>query len=191
MTDTLTLPDIPDLSGIEDTYPSGSSAPFQDGWYEGTILERRTLTNKAGNEISFESGDGLSQAGDSRNIRLQVEVARASDGRKLGQGYLVNYKPEFLTQETVQQISAFIEKVKAGQAEWKGSGLFRPFKVLKTLGTLQKIAGVRQLSRNEDGSLNISPLFGKKAFVKLGPDERNPQYKAILDIRDTKPKQVL
>ena len=188
MTDAVfSLPDIPDLSGIQDTYPGGDSKPLVDGWYEGEIVDKRTLTTRAGNEVSFETTDSPSQAGDSRNIRLQVVVKRQEDGRTYGLNNLINYKPEFLTQETVQAINAFIEKVKSGEAQWKGSGMFRPFKVLKTLGTLQKVAGVRQLSRTEDGGLNLSPLYGKKAWFRLGPDEQKPQYKAILDIRETKP----
>lgn len=185
---TFTLPDIPDLSGIQDTYSNtGDKAPFVDGWYEADIVEKRVLTNKAGNELEFASGDAPSQAGDSRNIKLQMSVKRQSDGRELGTGYLLNYRPEYLTQETVQQINAFIEQVKTGAAQWKGSGMFRPFKALKTLGTLQKVAGVRQFSRTEEGGLNLAPLFGKKIWVRLGPDEQKPQYKAILDVRDTKP----
>ncbi len=184
---TISLQDVPDLSGIEDTYPSGgSSNAFQDGWYEAELLQQRTIT-KDGNELVFGSGDQVSRAGDSRNIKLQLNIKRQADGRELGTGYLLNYRPEYLTAEKIGEINAFIAQVKAGQAAWKGSGMFRPFKALKTIGTLQKIAGLRQFSRSEDGGLNLSPLFGKKAWVRLGPDEQKPQYKAVVDIRDTKP----
>lgn len=188
-TDTLNLSDIPvipDLSGIEEPR---SSEPFEDGWYAGTIFEKRELTDKAGNDRIFESGDQPSQAGDSRNVRLQVEIARKADGRKFGTSYLLNYRPEDLSAETVQQVMAGIEASKTGGK--MGGSLFRSFMTLRRLGTLQKIAGVRQLARNGNGGLDLHPIYGKKAYFKLGPDDRNPQYKAILDVRDTAPKKGL
>jgi len=180
---TIAIPDIPDLSGIQE--PS-TSEPFQDGWYAGTILEKRELTDKAGNDRIFESGDQPSQAGDSRNIRLQVELTRKADGRRFGTNVMINYRPEDLSAETVQQVMAQMEKVKAGE-EW--GSLFRPFMTLSRLGKLQKIAGVRQLGRNGDGGLDLHPLYTKTGYFKLGPDTRKPEYKQIVDLRDTAPKR--
>ena len=71
------LTDIPDLSGVTEQ----EQAPFEKGWYAGTILGQRSFTDRNGNDRLFESTDTPSVAGDSRNIRLQVEVKRASDGR--------------------------------------------------------------------------------------------------------------
>lgn len=181
------VPSIPDMSG----YDVGSgSEPFVNGWYAGTVLGTRTSTDKNGNERVFESGDEPSQNTDSRNIRLQIVVKRKSDGRSLNARYLVNYRPEDLTAETIATVTAHQAKVKAGE-EW--GSLFRPFASLRNLSELQKIAGVRQFQRNGNGGLDIHGLFGKNIYVRLADDDRNPQYKQIKEIRSTEraPKTLL
>lgn len=180
------LGDIPDLSGIEDT--RSEFVPFENGWYAGTILEKRQFTDKNGNDRVFESGDGVSQKGDSRNIRLQVELTRASDGKKLNVSTLINYKPSSLSAETIQAVTAHREKVNGEGAEW--GELFGPFMTLTRLAKLQKIAGVRQLQRSNDGGLELTPLFGKTAYFRIKDDTRNPQYKEIADFQDYKPKRA-
>jgi hypothetical protein len=180
------LGDIPDLSGVGDEQSSGA---FVDGWYEGRIQAKREFTDKNGNDRLFESGDTPSANGESRNIRLQVELTRASDGRTLNTSTLINYQPTDLTAETVAAIAAQKEKNKeSGERQW--GPLFRSFMSLTRLGKLQKIAGVRQLQRNGDGGLDLTPVYGKTAYFKLGEDDRNPQYKAIVDFRETKPTKV-
>lgn len=181
--ETFNLPDIPDLSGIEPEQPQA----FENGWYAGTILEKREFTDKNGNDRIFESSDAPSARGDSRNIRLQVTLTRKSDGRTLSTSTLVNYKPEALSQQTVQEIAAHRAKVQEG-AEW--GDLFQPFMTLVRLGKLQKIAGVRQFQRNSDGGLELKPLYGKTAYFKIGEDKRNPQYKAVIDFQEAEPKRV-
>ena len=182
---TIAIPDIPDLSSVVEANSYAESEPFSDGWYEGVIVEKRVI-EKNGNEMIFESGDAPSQAGDSRNIKLQVELTRKSDGRKLNTSYLLNYRPEDLSTETVGQVMAQMEAVKGG-GEW--GTLFRSFMTLNRLGKLQKIAGVRQLARNGNGGLDLHPLFGKKGYFKIEPDRRNPKYKQIADTRETAPKK--
>jgi hypothetical protein len=181
----LNLGDIPDLSGIEDVKPE----PFDNGWYEGTILAKREFTDSNGNDRVFESSDQPSQKSDSRNIRLQVMLKRQSDGRVLNTSTLVNYQPTDLSQETVQAIAAHREKVVASGEDW--GSLFRPFMTLQRLGKLQKIAGVRQLQRNGDGGLDLKPLFGKTAYFKIAEDSRNPVYKEVKDFRETKPTKAV
>lgn len=179
------LGDIPDLSGIEqDARPD----PLQDGWYQGTILGKREFTDNNGNDRVFESSDSVSQKGDSRNIRLQVELKRRSDRKTFNVSTLINYKPADLTVETVQAIAQRREENKANGAEW--GDLFRPFMTLTRLGKLQKIAGVRQLQRTEDGGLDLSPLFGKNAYFRIKPDARNDKYKEVADFQDNEPKKV-
>src|SRR3990167_2282845 len=168
----LSLGDIPDLSGIDDNQP----AAWEDGWYEGVIVGKR------------ESTDAPAQSGDSRNIRLQVALKRQSDGREMNLSTLINYQPEDLTQETIQKVAAQKEKVKAGDDKW--GSLFRPFMSLVRLGKLQKIAGVRQLQRDDNGALNLAPLFGKRGYFKVEPDDRNSQYKQISDMREDKPRKA-
>ena len=178
------LGDIPDLSGVTEQ----EQAPFEKGWYAGTILGQRSFTDRNGNDRLFESTDTPSVAGDSRNIRLQVEVKRASDGRVMNISALVNYRPEDLSADTVSAVLAHKEKVAAGE-EW--GPMFRPFATLQRLGKLQKIAGVRQLGRNGNGGLDLHPLYNKAGYFKLEQDDRNPQYMKIADFRETKPKSVL
>jgi hypothetical protein len=184
MTAAATLPDIPDMSAIA----SEESAPFADGWYKGTILERREFTDSNGNDRVFESTDDVSQRGDSRNIRLQAQITR-KDGRTLNTAVMVNYAPDYLTAETITAVKEQQETMReTGDKQW--GTLFRPFMTLKRLGALQRIAGVRGFSMNGNGGLDLSPLYNKSAYFKLGPDDRNPQYKAVKDFREDAPKGV-
>lgn len=190
MSDSINLPDIPDLSGIGDEQ---EAAPFEDGWYKGQILAKREFTDKNGNTRVFESGDAPSQNGDSRNIRLQIQVTRQSDGRQLNVSQLVNYRPEDLTAATVSAIKAQQEKIKEGAVEDWGT-LFRPFATLQRLQKLQAVGGVRQLQRDANtGGLDLTAVYGKEAYIRLRPDSRNPQYKEVADIRpvDKAPRKVL
>ena len=182
---TLSLPEIPDLSSIEES--GTKAAKLDDGWYEGTILERRELTDRSGNDRIFESDDQPSKGGDSRNIRIQVELVRKSDGRKLGTNTLINYRPEDLTADMVAQVTAKMAEVKGG-AEW--GSLFRPFMTLSRLNKLQKLAGVRQLQRNGNGGLDLQPLYGKKGYFRLAPDDRNSEFKAIVEFRVDAPTKA-
>ena len=174
----LTLSDIPDLSGISDVQ---TFEAWSDGWYKGTILARREFTDKTGSERVFESSDEPSQGGDSRNIRLQTEIVR-QDGRTLNTSVLVNYRPEDLSQETIQAVVA--QREQTGKDNQWGD-LFRPFMTLRRLGAIQRIAGVRQLQRNGNGGLDLTPVFGKVGYFKLGPDRKNPElYKEVKDFSD-------
>lgn len=178
------LGDIPDLSGIQDVRPE----PLADGWYFGTILEKREFTDNNGNDRVFESGDTPAQRS-GRNIRLQIELKRKSDGKTFNVSSLINYNPEYLSAATVQAIAKRREENQKTGEEW--GDLFRPFMTLQRLGKLQKIAGVRQLQRTSDGGLDLTPLYGKTAYFKLVPDSRNDKYKEVKDFQETAPKQVL
>ena len=186
--DTIRLDDIPipDLSGVIDDTKAPS---LEDGWYAGTILEKRAFTDSNGNDRVFESGDTTSANGESRNIKLQVELTRQSDQRTVNMNALINYRGEDLTQETVQAVLAQQERVKSKDEKNMGA-YFRPFMTLQRLGTLQRIAGVRQLQRNGNGGLDLTPLFGKKAYFRIGPDTREgkSQYKQIETFSDAAPK---
>ena len=178
----INLGDIPDLSDIgEESRPD----PFTDGWYEGVILGKREFTDQNGNDRVFESSDAASQRGDSRNVRLQVELKRQSDGRTLNVSTMINYRPEDVSAETIQAVTAHKAKIKDGE-EW--GPLFRSYMVLNRLGTLQRIAGVRQLQRTSEGGLDLAALYGKTAYFKIGPDTRNPAYKEVKTFSDQAPK---
>jgi hypothetical protein len=184
MTEELNLTDIPDLSALSGGSEGGSA--WEDGWYAATILEERSFTDKNGNDRRFESGDAPSANGESRNIRLQVEVKRASDGLKLYTSALTNYRPEDLQSANVQAVIADNAKPQDEQ----DPNLTRARLTLTRLGKLQKIAGVRNFARSEDGGLDISAVYGKSCWVRLGADRRNPQYKEIKDLRPDKPTKA-
>ena len=184
MSEIFNLGDIPDLSDI--LGDTDGPAPFEDGWYKGTILAERSFTDQNGNDRVFASSDSVSAKGDSRNVRLQVEIKR-TDGRTLNVSTLVNYNPDDLTQATIQAVAKRREEAKENNGQM--GDLFRPFMTIKRLGTLQKIGGVRQLQRNGDGGLDLTPLYNKVAYFKLQPDSRNPQYKEVGDFRFDAPKR--
>ena len=133
----------------------------------------------------FESGDTPSASGAGRNIRLQIQVKR-SDGRMINLTKLVNYRSEDLTAETVQAVTAQQQRMKEGTDKQWGN-MFRQFSVLSQLGQLQKIAGVRQLQRNPEGGLDLTPLYDKTAYFRLVPDDRNPAFKMIKEFKAERP----
>ena len=182
MTD-FNLGDIPDLSGIEDQRPQ----PLEDGWYQGTFLAKREFTDNNGNERVFESSDTPAQR-NGRNIRLQVELTRKSDGRKFYVSNLINYLEHDLTPKTSAEISKRKEENKESDEEDEEEE--EEEVTLTRLGKLQKIAGVRQLQRNGDGGLDLTPVYGKTAYFKIRPDSRNAQYKEIADFQENEPKRV-
>lgn len=185
--DILSLGDIPDLSGM--TGLDREFTPWEDGWYRAQIVEKREFTDKNGNERTFASGDLQSAKGDSRNITLQTIITR-KDGQTMNSKIGVNYRSDDLTQETVQAIAAQAakNKLEGGKPTW--GTLFRSYMALTQLGTLQKVAGVRQFQRSGDGGLDVTSLYGKTIYVRLGPDDRNPQYKAIVRFQGNEPKKV-
>ena len=186
MAETVILGDIPDLNDVfGDT---DGPAPFEDGWYQGTVLARREFTDSNGNDRVFESSDTVSAAGTSRNIRLQLEIKRASDGRTLNTSTLINYNPNDISAETIQAVAKRREETRASGNQM--GDLFRPFMTLQRLAKLQKVAGVRQFKRNGDGSLDLSSLYGKTAYFRLQEDSRNPQYKEVGDFRFDAPKKA-
>lgn len=183
MSTEFNLGDIPDLSSVLDN--TDSFEPFQDGWYLGTILEKREFTDKNGNDRVFESSDTPANKS-GRNIRLQVELTR-KDGRKLNVSTLVNYQPTDFSKETISQIAEQKAKNKDGGEEW--GSLFRPYMTLTRIAKLQQIAGVRQFKGSENG-LDITPLFNKQAYFRIRPDRNNPQYKEVADYQTDAPKKA-
>ena len=134
-----------------------------------------------------------SKGGDSRNIFLRLTVRRKSDGRVMNTKDLVNYRPSDFTQESIAAVLAHKEAMKAAKQagtevpEW--GPLFRPFSALTQIGTLQRIAGVRQFQRTAGGGLDISPLFGKTCFVRL-TDDKAGKYKEVAELSDVAPKKA-
>lgn len=165
MNNTMNLGDVPNLDDLPQI-----NRDWEDGWYAGTFLEFRTFTDKNGNERLFESNDTPAQT-TGRNIRLQVELKR-QDGRIMGLGALVNYRPEDYTQETVEQIKANPDD----------SNLKRAYLALSRLKTLAMIAGGRQLQRSQNGGFVLTPLFGKTAYFRLG-QQKDSVYKEIKDFK--------
>lgn len=189
MTDTAvgyeqtSLPEVPDLSGVTEDRPE----PFEDGWYQGTFLETRTFTNKDGNELTFTSEDVEAQK-TGRNIFLQTQITRKTDGRKLNTRVLVNYRPEDLTTTVLAAVAERKAQIKSEEEEDWGN-LFRAFMSQVRIGTLQRIAGIRQFQKNGNGGLDISPLFTKTAFFRIGPQKDKPEYKDVKEFSDTAPKK--
>lgn len=176
----LTLPDLSSL--VTET----SDAPaWQNGWYECEFLAQRSFTDRNGNERVFESNDAVSMNGDSRNIRLQVRVKRA-DGREMFINSLTNYRPTDLAPETVSAVIADAAKPQDEQ----DTTLTRSRLTLQRLAKLQKIAGIASFHGSEEGGLDLTPLYGKKAYVRLKDDDRNPAFKAVADFRHDRPTKA-
>lgn len=179
----MNLGDVPDLTGLTEDRPE----PWQDGWYTGTILANRSFTNKAGMDVTFNTEDVPSRNGDSRNINLQVQLTRKSDGRTMNTRTNVNYRLDDFTKETIAAVLERKQAIKDKKAEDWGP-LFRSFMSLLRIGSLQRIAGVRQFERRQDGSLDISPLVGKSCYIRISDDEEG-KYKEVKEISDAAPKK--
>ena len=164
-----------DLSGITG---GGEASGFENGWYQGVILASRSFTSRDGSTRVYTSRDTLSKNGDSRNIRLEVEIVRASDARLLNLTLLVNYRMEDLTPETIKAVKEGIEtdtRTRIG---------------LQRLAQLQRIGASGPLGVAEEGGLTLTQLYGKRAHFRLGPDDRNPDYKAIKAFQIEAPKRA-
>ena len=173
------LPEIPDLSGMTEDKPE----PWADGWYNAAVQASQTF-EKDGMVTTFNTEDVLSRAGDSRNIFVRFQITR-KDGRKMQTKYLINYRTSDFTAESIAAVQARKAEVKAG-GEW--GPMFRTFSALTGIGTLQRIAGVRQFQRTADGGLDLSPLFTKSFFARLR-DDKEGRYKEVAAISDTAPKK--
>ena len=184
MTD-FNLGDIPDLSVIDTGYKE--SEPLTDGWYKGVILEKREFTDKNGNERVFESSDTPAQR-TGRNIRLQVQLTRKSDARQFNISTLINYKPDYLTPETVTAVATRAKENSEGGVEW--GDLFAPFMTLTKINKLQQIANVRAFKRTSEGGLDISPLYNKVGYFRVVQDKNKPAYKTIDLFQSNEPKRV-
>lgn len=180
------LGDIPDLSSLASNSEGNA---WENGWYSAEILGKREFEDKNGMTRLFESNDQLAASGESRNIRLQVKVTRASDGRVLHLSNLINYRTSDLSPEVVAAVIADSAKPE----DERDRSLMRSRLTLARLAGLQKIAGVRSFQRAEDGGLILTPLFGQKCFARLKDDDKNPAFKQVADYRtaDNAPKKLL
>lgn len=176
---TQSLPEIPDLSGMTEDRPE----PWADGWY-GAIVQASQQFEKDGMVTTYNTEDVLSRAGDSRNIFVRFQITR-KDGRRMQTKYLINYRPSDFSAETIAAIQAKKAEVKAG-GEW--GSMFRAFSALTGIGTLQRIASVRQFQRTADGGLDLSPLVSKPFFARLR-DDKDGRFKEVAAISDTAPKK--
>ena len=163
-----------DLDGIDG---GGEGSDWQDGWYEGFFLATRSFTSKDGTARHFLSGDIPSKDGASRNIRLEVEVTRKTDGRTMNLTMLLNYRYEDLDTSTIQA-------VKEGKAET------RTKLSLQRLAQLQTIAACGPLMPDGQGGIELGALYGKTAYFRLGQDSRKPTYKEIKACQLEAPKRA-
>ena len=163
-----------DLDGIDG---GGEASGFVDGWYEGFFLHTRNFKSKDGTARTFSSGDTPSKDGASRNIRLEVEVTRKTDGRTMNLTMLLNYRYEDLDTSTIQA-------VKDGKADT------RTKLSLQRLAGLQKIAACGPLISDGQGGIELGPLYGKTAYFRLGPDNRNSAFKQIKACQLEAPKRA-
>ena len=163
-----------DLEGIDG---GGEASGFADGWYEGFFLATRSFTSKDGTARQFLSGDTPSKDGASRNIRLEVEVTRKTDGRTMNLTMLLNYRYEDLDTSTIQA-------VKDGKADT------RTKLSLQRLSQLQTIAACGPLIPDGQGGIELGALYGKTAFFRLGPDNRNSAFKQIKACQLEAPKRA-
>lgn len=180
---TMEIPTLPDLSSLVN---ETSEAPaWQNGWYACEFLAERSFTDRNGNDRVFVSGDDPAMSGNGRNIRLQLKVTSTS-GKEMYLNSLTNYRPEDLTSDNITAVIAD----NALAREDQDTSLTRSRLTLQRLGKLQSIAGIAAFHGAENGGLELKPIFGKKAFVRLKDDDRNPQYKAVADFRTTKPTKA-
>lgn len=177
---TQSLPDLPDLSGMTEDRPE----PWADGWYTATVEQSHAVTRE-GMEVTYATKDVPSRDGQSRNLQIRLVVTRKSDGRTMHTKTLINYRQSDFSAETLSAVQTRKAEVKVG-GEW--GPMFRPFQALTSIGSLQRIAAIRQFQRTADGGFDLTPLFGKSVFVRMKDDEAG-RYKDITAISDTAPKK--
>ena len=179
------LTPIPNFADIPD---EPRAEPWVDGWYAGTFQNQRTFTNKDGNEITFESGDEVSQKGDSRNVVLQTKLTR-KDGRDFNGAVRINYRPDVdFTRERIARIA----ELNATKDAEPTKDETRSRIALGQLKRLQTIAGTT-FTRNGNNGLDLTPVFNKGGFFRIADGKPNPTtqkvYKEIVEFSSEPPKQ--
>jgi hypothetical protein len=129
---------------------------WDDGWYSGVIVaEYETRGNLA---TVHKTQDVLSQAGDSRNLKLCVTVVNGNDTKSLNT--TLNYRPEALDPERMEDLRTR----KAKKEQLAGSD-FRDSMSLSKFHELER-AGV-PIEDNGDGGFDTDKMLGVAADFYL------------------------
>jgi hypothetical protein len=163
---------VPDLSELAEEPSQGA---WPTGWYAATIVEGYA-TRKG---TQFVTEDFLSGKGDSRNLRICVQIRNAK-GETRNMNQLYNYRFDDLSLERISAIQEARQEFKGVQGKWPGgaSDLQRSSLALAKLGAIQKAVGFK-LNKTSVG-VSVLTLIDQSVDVRLVIDENG--YNEIKEI---------
>lgn len=154
---------VVDLSDFAEE-PGG---PLRPGWYKAEVLEG--YATRSGKQ--FATSDSLSQAGDSRNLRLCFKVAvPGKEPRNIQK--TINYRTTDFTPERLAVIKEARQEFSGVQGRWPNVELQRSSLAVAQLGQVGKATGVG-VPLTHEGNINASRFVGKKLDVRLTIDKNS------------------
>jgi len=136
--------------------------PWQPKWYAGAVMDGYETTGQFA--AVHKTQDKPTQTGDSRNLKLCVTVVNGKGTLNLN--YTVNYRPEALEPERIEELKAARERYKDIRGAWPDKLAQRDNLSLSRLHELER-AGI-PLEDAEDGGFNTDKMLGKAADWRLG-----------------------
>lgn len=152
------------IEGLED-FAEEPQGAWKNGWYPAVILEG--FQTRKGKTI--ETGDSVSQKGDSRNLKLCIKVANGKDERTLITSF--NYRTSDFTPERLAFIKEARAENKGVKGKWSDSDAQRSSLALASLGGLAKAVGFSPKLAPQ-GGLIAGIYVGQAVDVYLGVDDK-------------------
>jgi hypothetical protein len=164
MPDTLDVATVAEeVTSLSDfAEPTGGAWP--KGWYAAEVIEGyKTQKGRV-----FETQDALSAKGDSRNVRLCLNVAGPGGDRTMQTS--LNYRPEDFTADRLAAIKQARQDHKGVQGKWSDApDLQRSSLAVGKIGQAEEAFGFAL--RSSDNIIVASRALGQKVDVYLSETE--------------------
>lgn len=137
---------------------------WPNGWYRATIIEGYAT----GRGHQFQTGDGVSKKGDSRNLMLCFNVVSATAERNMQESF--NYRGSDFGRERL----AFIKEERLANKDlkrWPDVDAQRTSLAVAKIGQFQKAIGFTELKLTSEGGIISGVFVGQAVDVRLGVDE--------------------
>lgn len=160
VTENLATEEVSSLSDFA-TDPGGA---WPKGWYKAEIIEGyATPKGKV-----FQTTDGESKNGDSRNFRICLKVTNAAgEDRNFQEN--VNYRSSDFSAERLSDIKAARKENAGARGAWADKDLQRSSLAVGKVGQLEEALGFTL--RTGDGFIVSDRTFGQKVDVRLTINE--------------------
>lgn len=149
------------FDGFDQEKGSGFKTLWKPGRYGGVVVKEYETSGSFSSVHKTE--DKPTQAGDSRNLKLCVGLVNGNETQY--QSYTLNYRPEALTDERIEEVKAMRTQYK-GVKQWPDRNAQRDNLTYVRLHELEK-AGIT-LNENGHGGYDVDAIIGSNATFYLG-----------------------